>query len=427
MTGTLWWWLLAGLFVVSALRHSTSLFLLALLLSAASLASLLWSRYALAQVQFRRHLGQDRLAFAEETDLVVDIYNAKPLPVPWLLASDEYPEGLTLLTGKLGMSSETAFRRALINLVSLRWYERVRRTYRVRGDKRGVYQFGPAELEAGDIFGLRRQRKTVATTDTLLVYPKIVPIEELGLPAARPVGELATKTRLIEDPLRYLAVRPYRPGDSLRHIHWRATARSQKAWPAELYTRSFEASSSQVLELLVDVQTADNPYSIVPAYLEFIISAAASIAVAALQDGYAVGLLANAGASSNASGGGRYGPTVVPAGRSPAQAVTLLEALADLSNFRLLPAAQLLERTGAHSTGHDGLPLGATLLALTAQPANSVGFAQLQEALLSLQDQGHPVALLAAGDEAPTASDQIPTYYLGGEDAWQRLAGLELA
>ena len=47
----------------------------------------------------------------------------------------------------------------------------------------------------------------------------------LRLRLARPSGEQVTNRRIVEDPLRLAGVRDYRPGDSVRHIHWKSTAR----------------------------------------------------------------------------------------------------------------------------------------------------------------------------------------------------------
>ena len=405
MTGAPWWWLIAALYGLSALRHHSGLFLFTLILTLAALASALWARYALAELSYTRHLGTKRLSFGEETDLTVDIYNAKPLPLPWLLINDQFPDGLTLVTGQLGLSRSASFKHALVNFLALRWYERVRRTYRIRGDNRGVYQFGPVEIYAGDIFGFRRQHVTLDHRDTVIVYPKVVPVEALGLPAGRPIGDLAYSRRLIEDPLRYLGVREYAQGDSIKYVHWKATARTR-----QLQVRTFDPSASHNLMLMIDVQTSERPYSIVPDYMELLASAAASLAAEGLERGYSVGLVANA----NEVGVSEL--LYVPSGRHPNQLMVLLEALARLMNFRLVPFARLLTSVGPQ------LPYGATVVALSSQADEGV-----QEALLRLQDAGHPVVLLTVGDEAPTIALPVEWYHLGGLDVWENLERLELA
>lgn len=405
MTGGAWWGLLAALFVAAVASRDPRLFLFALMFAVAAAASALWARYSLTELHYRRRLASNRLFPGETTDLSLEIYNAKPLPLPWVLISDQFPDELTLVTGSLGESRVRAHGRALTNFLAMRWYERVCRTYRLRGEKRGVYSFGEADVYAGDLFGFRQRHRTVEQRDELIVYPRLLPVAALALPAARPGGELPTRLRVVQDPLRFHGVREYRPGDSYRHIHWKATARS-----GMLQTRTFDAGASHLLMLMLDVQTTARPYSVIPTYLELLVSAAASIGSDCLERGYSVGLLANGGAAHSA------GCTYVAPGRHPGQVVQLLEALARLTAFRLKPFSQLAAAVGT------ALPFGASIIAFTAWPSE-----ETQEALLALGDSGHPTLLLTAGDEAPTVSDQIEHRHLGGTDAWQNLAEFVLA
>ena len=206
MNSPAWNFLLIILFILSlALRHEL-LFFFAILLALASLASRLWMRYCLEAVTYKRTLGNTRLNFGEETDLTIEVTNAKLLPLAWLMALDKYPQDVTLLTKRPDKDEPQI--RFLSNLMALRWYERVRRIYRIRGDKRGEFVFGPADVTSGDVFGFAWRHKDAPETDTLLVYPKIVPIGRLGLPPAWPARR--GKGRLSSDR------RPVAHGDGAR-------------------------------------------------------------------------------------------------------------------------------------------------------------------------------------------------------------------
>jgi uncharacterized protein (DUF58 family) len=424
MTHKSWWTFLGIMFVLSlALRAhpgpSAVLFFFATLLAVASGASVLWHRYCLHGVTYQRELRDQRIFCGEETELGIEVTNAKPLPLAWLLIRDTFPRDVSLLTGALqrrdgpggnGVAAPGSSTFSLTDVLSLRWYERVQRTYRLRSEKRGVYAFGPADLTSGDIFGFGQKHLKVEALNRLVVYPKVLSVEELGLPPdlvrfEKPGGEFAARRKVIEDPLRMATVREYVPGDSIRHIHWKNTARLN-----QLQTKVFDPSSSPVLVLLIDLQTVHNPYGYIHEYLELIISAAASIAVHALTQRYAVGLYANGGPS-----GASYWTSVSP-GRSPGQGVQILTALAPLSGFRLLPLYQLLRR--AMPT----LPYGSTALVITARPIEPI-----LVSLLTLQDAGHPTVLLTVGDQEPKVPASFATFHLGGRDAWRRLETLELA
>lgn len=431
MTNKSWWTFLGILFAISlALRANpgpaTVLFLFAVLLSIASGASMLWYRFCLRGVTYQRKLGQERIFCGEETNLTIKVTNAKPLPLAWLLIRDSFPKDVLLLTGALrsldrpvdhslpepngsdfSLADSVA---SLTDVLSLRWYERVQRIYRISSQKRGVYAFGPVDLTSGDIFGFGQKSTCIEDQDRLVVYPKVVPVEELGLSPEllryeKPAGELKARRRIIQDPLRMATVREYVPGDSIRHIHWKNTARLN-----QLQTKVFDPSASPVLVLLIDLQTTHNPYSFVPEHLELIISAAASIAVDALGHRIAVGLYANGGPS-----GASHWTSVAP-GRSPGQGAQILEALAPLSGFRQLPLYQLLHRV------MPSLPYGSTTVVITARPVEPT-----MAALLTLQDAGHPTVLITVGDQEPAVPALFDTFYLGGRNAWRRLEALELA
>lgn len=323
-----------------------------------------------------------------------------------MLIRDGFPKEVSLLTGVLREDEQLgASMVSLTDMLALRWYERVLRTYRIRGEQRGVYPFGPVSLSSGDIFGFGRRYARLEHKDRLVVYPKVVPVLGLDLPFERPSGELKARRRVTQDPLRIATVREYVPGDSIRHIHWKNTARLNK-----LQTKVFDPSASRVLTVFVDLQTAPNPYSFVPEYLELIITCAASIAVHALDQRLVVGLYANGGPPD----AGHW--TIVPPGRSPGQGAQILEALAPLTGFRLIALHQLLRRSMS------SLPFGCTVMAVTARVTEP-----LLVSLLTLQDAGHPVVLLTAGPQEQDLPDAFTAFDLGGRDAWHNLEALELA
>ena len=431
MTNKNWWTFLAALFGLSVLMRHRGLFFFSALLALASGASVLWYRYCLHGVSYRREFKSQHIFSGEETELRIEVTNAKPLPLPWLMVRDGFPKNVALLTGALlsppgaadeavqygGASApdETQPRNeapliSLTDMLSLRWYERVQRTYRIQAQKRGVYAFGPVDVTSGDIFGFGEKGARFQGLDHLVAYPKIFPIEQFGLPpdlipAEKPGGEFKALRRIIQDPLRMSSVREYVPGDSIRHIHWKSTAKLD-----QLQTKVFDPSASPVVTLFADVQTVSNPYGFITEYLELIISATASVAIYALDQRQAVGLMVNGGPSGSAYW------TSVPAGRSAGQGARILESLAPLTGFRLQPLYQILRRSMTL------LPYGSTVVALTARPIEDV-----LVSLLRVQDAGHPVVLLTVGDEKPEVPALFDTYYLGGRDAWHRLEAMELA
>lgn len=404
MKGSFWWATLALLFLLAVLSRQGILAAFVIILALAAAASELWAHYCLSNVTYRRRLAHSRIAHGEETTLSLEFTNAKPLPLAWLLVRDKYPSKVSLVTSSPRERSLSQHG-VLVSLISLRWYERVTRTYRLKGEHRGHFQFGPAEVSSGDIFGFQRRRQELADVDTLTVYPKVVPVSALGLPATRPLGEWLAPRRITEDPLRFAMVREYVPGDNPRFIHWKTSAHV-----ASLQSKVFDPSATLSLIISVDVQTAPVVYESVPEYLEYVICAAASLAMHALNERHMVGLCAN-----GLGKGGQSWLYLRPS-RHPEQATQILSILAELDSFRGLPFPEMLRQL------RPLLPFGASVLAITAMPQEP-----LYETLLSLKQVGHGVLLLTVADTRPEVPEELASYHLGGLDAWQQLGTLELA
>ena len=392
------------LLIAGILMRNPLLFLLAVLLGLVAGLSALWDRYALAEVSYTRRLAVTRLFAGDETDVTVEVVNAKPLPLAWLKVEDEWPGEIEMIKGRL-LRSYKPTRRLLHVLLSLRFYERVRKHYRLRATQRGAFQFGPALVSSGDMFGFRVQERLYDGRDWLTVYPRVVPVGALGLPAAHPFGDLKTARRISDDPLRVTGVRPYVAGDSPRSLHWKATARR-----GELQTKVFDPGAVRSAAVFVDLRTVHGFPGVVPEYLELAITAGASVARCLLDAREAVGLYVN-GARRNEAGLVRLPPS-----RRPAQWTDMLESLAWLSGMAMVSLETCL-RAEALS-----LPYGAEVVAVSALLNDG-----LLAALLDLQRAGHPVALLAIDDDPPPAlPDGLRAYWIGGREAWNHLAGIEL-
>ncbi len=394
------------LLILSLALRSPLLLLLDVLLALVAAASALWGRYCLAGVTYQRQFEAERLFCGEQVQLWVEIVNAKPLPLAWLKLEDEFPEDFQVERTELANASKP-HRRTLTNLLSLRWYERVRRRYRLTAQRRGAYEFGPVLLSSGDIFGFQTRTREQADKQTLLVYPRLVPVEQLRIRMARPAGEMLSDRRIVEDPLRLAGVREYRPGDSIRHIHWKSTARQ-----GQLQTKVFEPGASQHLVLCLNGQTLEHAYEgVLSDYFETVISVAAALANEALEQRHPVGLFTN-NSVRDASHRVR-----LPATRHATQLTRILETMAQLTHFTLMPFEQLL-RVEAPT-----LPFGASVVAISA-----IATEPIQAALLALHDAGHPTALVLVADPgrvpATSLPASIPVYVV--TQNWTELETLEL-
>src|SRR5690606_10647708 len=97
-------------------------------------------------------------------------------------------------------------------------------TYPVSGVHRGIQPIGPLRITATDPFGMARRRHVLGDRTMITVVPTLVPLPAMNTYAGAVGGILHTTTNQVGQGADDLIARPYTPGDSMRRIHWRATA-----------------------------------------------------------------------------------------------------------------------------------------------------------------------------------------------------------
>jgi len=349
-----------------------------------------WKCVSLRGVAYERRFDKRRAFPGETFEMTVRITNRKILPLSWLEVSDGIP--MALAPGEDLLTATHVPQIGRLNLaLSLRWYERVTRQYELACSTRGIYTLGPVRLKSGDIFTLFETQESHATHDRLVVYPRIWPLERLGLPSKELFGERKALRRLLGDPLRTVGVRDYRPEDGLRHVHWKATAHL-----GELQARVFEPTTTLSLVILLNVATFEYHWQgCIPELLERAIGVTGSLATWAVGQKYTVGLVANGGMRLSDQ------PIRVQPGRSPGQLAAILEALAAVTGFATSPIHELLRRESPR------LPWGATLVVVTAVVTD-----ELAAAILHLRHAGRRMALVSLAEDAPPQLDGVTIYHL---------------
>jgi uncharacterized protein (DUF58 family) len=341
-----------------------------------------WNRHSLDRVEYERTFDERRAFPGEVRELTLRIANQKLLPLGWLSIEDQWSMALPLEDGTL-MATQSGLTGIFRTALAIRWFERVARHYRIRCTRRGFYPFGPARLTSGDVFGLFRQDHSENHLDWLIVYPQVLPLETLGFPSKEPFGETKANWRIFEDPSRAVGIREHQPGDSFRHVHWKATARNQ-----ELQVKVYEPTTSHNLVVFLNIATLERHWhGVIPGLLERAISVAASIASYAVEQRYLVGLLAN-GSIPHADQ-----PIKVLPSRRPDQLARILEALAAVTSFATVSVESLLMTESAR------LPWGATLVVVTGIVTD-----ELLATLIRLHKVGRRLVLVSLQEEAPSPS-----------------------
>ncbi len=124
-------------------------------------------------------------------------------------------------------------------------------TYQTVCDRRGLYHFDSLPLYSRGPFGLFRTRRTLSAPTSALIYPAYRPLKRLR---AFEKSEWAERqTVRVGLGTQVIGTREYRPGDSLRQVHWRSTARAGR-----LVVKEFSDEDQPTLTVVLDLSTGSN-------------------------------------------------------------------------------------------------------------------------------------------------------------------------
>lgn len=167
-------------------------------------------RFASLRIEIRRSVRPSRLPVGEPCRIVLRVRNVGSVRTPVLGLRDD--------VGRFG--------EAALQLAPLPGGSTRDATYSFPTHLRGLHPVGPLTVDVEDPFGLWRSSHPQPGSQTVIVLPRTWPLAPLPpAPGDEPehgVRALASNSTVDEE---FAALRPYEPGDDIRRVHWRTTAR----------------------------------------------------------------------------------------------------------------------------------------------------------------------------------------------------------
>ncbi len=365
--------LLAG--VVTAVPVAVILAIVILLLE---VVRGIWAANGFRGLRYARTLARHRMTWGEEIPATIEVWNRKGLPLAWLTAADAASPGVTVRERPLVIGDEG--NRVLRNAWTLAPFERVTRHFHLGAVRRGSYEIGPVDLVVGDLFAREAAAERRPDVDRFLVRPRTVATDVLQR-RDRWGGVDRALAGLSEDPSRFAGVREYAPGDPVRRVHPRASARLGRP-----VVKIFEPSRDREVLIALDVQTHTGPIwdtTVDEDRVESLFVVAASIARSLAGERAAFGLAAAGyhGAESRFA--------IVAPSEAPGQIERILDLLARLSSH---PSAEFDRLIAAVVRT---IRPGTTVVVITARDPGSY-----LSHLRRLERAGCPVVVVACGPDA---------------------------
>ena len=226
-----------------------------------------------------RSVSTEMLAVGHDSSIEVQFRAQALMPTPVGQCTDTLPKALRGdATGTLPSIGST-LRRGVQTLT-------VR--YPVTGVQRGVHNVGPLRVTITDPLGLVRRHTSLGEPTPVTIAPALVPLAALPISAGESGGSLHSSTSHLGEGADNLIARPYAPGDSMRRIHWRATAHRD-----QLMVRQEEKESTPRAIVILDravtrwLPQAGQSEAKDPAF-ETMLSMCVSVAARLMFEGYLV-------------------------------------------------------------------------------------------------------------------------------------------
>lgn len=269
--------LLLFLYIFTPLRiiQFAAVFLLVLLLG-----SRIYSECLIRSLGFVRRDSELRCFRHEWFEVEIAVENRGRLPA-FMLAAGDSPGRIAVF-------------RNIKRLYTLGGRRRVIFRWQGYGSSRGEFEIGPFVLRGADPLGVFPFTLTASGSARIFVYPA-PGFVRIKPPGGIPLGSLITANPFNEDLTRSRSLREYYPGDEMRRINWKATARiagsGAQGAGGVLMVNEYEETLSYPLVVFLNADPAEYALKTRELYLERAIEAAAALCLMASRERQALGLI----------------------------------------------------------------------------------------------------------------------------------------
>ena len=192
--------------------------------------------YGFDNLSYRMELPDELFEIGAEIPISSVVENRKPLTVSFLQVREWFPPYFDIKHNTYSLF--------------IMPFQRVRRTYKVRALKRGLYSLDKVELKLGDFIGLRSEEKRIPTGPRLVVLPARANLDRDIVPLGALSGEVTVRRWLVDDPLMTVGIREYTGAEPRKYLHWPSSLRHGK-----LMVKEFDYTTDNSAMLLLNMET----------------------------------------------------------------------------------------------------------------------------------------------------------------------------
>lgn len=201
--------------------------------------SFLWTWVTVRKIHFPDDVERISAYVGDEVNIGLTVQNRSILPIPFVEME------CTVISSISGNPLRS-------RILSMMPYSKKTLEDRVFCRYRGIYPLGPVRVSVSDVFGFFTWHRNVKCSGEILVYPRVVKLQNFSLKPSKSYGTVSTRKKANEDFSSVSDIRRYYPGDSFKKIHWKVSARK-----GSLHVKNFHMSGSGEVGIFLNMFLSD--------------------------------------------------------------------------------------------------------------------------------------------------------------------------
>lgn len=198
------------------------------------IVSFLWSGRITKKISAYQRIEQRDYFVDENLEIISYVDNDSFLPIPHIEIIDRTEGSISGEVAKPLITSLFSMEREIISKTITAKY-------------RGLYDLGPIDIEISDALGVFTRKSRIYSDTSIKVYPRVHKVERINLKSMQSYGTLSTKQKTFEDNSSLSDLRRYSPGDSIKRINWKVSAKKN-----DLLVKNYEMTGSAATYIFLD-------------------------------------------------------------------------------------------------------------------------------------------------------------------------------
>ena len=278
---------------------------------------LIYRSYGLENIDYKLTISKTEAFEGEEIEIVETISNNKWLPLPWARSEISCSRWLAFY-GTAQNVGKDAQKGLVSGIFMLKGHHKLRRVWKVRCEKRGVFTIEDASISVSDLFGLCKPSAIIKLDEQICVLPSPCDMELPALSYEQFIGNNTVRRFILPDPFMICGAKEYTGREPMNRVHWAQSARTGSLM---VFNNEFTTERRMLIVLNMQRAVADEKLRLSVSVNEAQIKAVAYVLDHCYRSHIAVAFASNADES-----------ILVPADEGYEHTLNILRRLARLKN-----------------------------------------------------------------------------------------------